>query len=261
MLITGSTPHRIVLFTFDDGPDPRSTPLLLDRLDAAEVKAVFFLVAARIAGKNPREREQAALAREIARRGHLLGGHTLDHATLPQLDDEGVLEQLTTSEAIFERALGGRPWLFRPPFGAHSQRIDQLLAERSYTTVLWNLGAGDFQVRSAEEVYQTWRKVLERREAEGDRGGIILLHDTYAWSVDAFQMIHAHLQARNCELLATSEELFDIVDDLRFFFVPRGDAEADAPAPPALVPEAELAQRQAALRARTARRCRTLPGI
>lgn len=259
LVMTGTTPHRIVLFTFDDGPDPRNTPLLLDRLDEAGVKAVFFLVASRIAATTPIEREQAAVAREIARRGHLIGGHTFDHVQLPLLTDEQVESQLARSDDIFERVLGGRPRLFRPPFGAHSQRIDQLVSLRNNTVVLWNLGTGDFLVRSADEVYQIWLKVFERREREnGDRGGIVLLHDTQAWSVDAFQMIMSHLMARNCEFVARGEELFDIVDDPRFFFVPRGDAVAEIEAPPALLSPEVLEQRQAVLRSITRQRCQSL---
>jgi peptidoglycan-N-acetylglucosamine deacetylase len=259
MIITGTTPHRLILFTFDDGPDPGTTPLLLDRLDDVGIKAVFFLVASRIAGATPRERHQATIAREIARRGHLIGGHTVDHVQMPLLDDAAAVSELAREAEIFERVFGSRPWLFRPPFGAHSQRIDQHLAARRYTTVLWNLGAGDFQVRTAEEVFRTWLKVLERREREyGDRGGIVLLHDTYPWSVDAFQMIVSHLMARNCELLDTDEELYDIVDDLDFFYVPRGDAPAEAEAPPVRVADALIAERQTRLRESTERRCKSL---
>jgi peptidoglycan/xylan/chitin deacetylase (PgdA/CDA1 family) len=258
-IITGSTPHRLILFTFDDGPDTRSTPLLLDRLDEAGVKAVFFLVASRIAGSTPIERRQANVAREIARRGHLIGGHTLDHVQLPLLDDDAVEHQLNESERIFSQVLGGKPWLFRPPFGAHSQRIDQHLAAHRYTPVLWNLGAGDFQVKTTEEVVDLWLKVFERRAREnGDRGGIILLHDTYGWSVDAFERIFAFLQARNCELLERHEELYDIVDDPTFFYVPRGDAAPETEALPAEPPPEVLAARQVALRDRTARRCKSL---
>jgi peptidoglycan-N-acetylglucosamine deacetylase len=259
MIITGTTPHRLILFTFDDGPDPATTPLLLDRLDDVGIKAVFFLVASRIAGATPIERHQATIAREIARRGHIVGGHTIDHVQMPLLDDAAALAQLSGTDEIFQRVFGSRPWLFRPPFGAHSQRIDQHLAARRYTMVLWNLGAGDFQVRTAEEVYRTWLKVLERREREfGDRGGIVLLHDTYPWSVDAFQMIVSHLMARNCELLDGDEELYDIVDDLDFFYVPRGDALAEAEAPAVRVSDALIAERQRRLRETTARRCKSL---
>jgi peptidoglycan/xylan/chitin deacetylase (PgdA/CDA1 family) len=258
-IITGSTPHRLILFTFDDGPDRRTTPLLLDRLDEAGVRAVFFLVASRMAGNTPSERQDTAVAREIIKRGHLVGNHTLEHAQLPLLDEAGALHQIVSAEQIFEKVYGARPWLFRPPFGAHSERIDTILASRGYTTVLWNLGSGDFQVRSADEVFEIWRKVFERREAEtGDRGGIILLHDTYAWSVDAFQRIVSHLRAKNCELLDKGEELYEFVDDPALFFVPRADGDASMEAPALTLAPDELEARQARLRETETLRCHLL---
>jgi len=255
-IISGSTPHRLILFTFDDGPDRRSTPLLLDRLDAAGVKAVFFLTANRIDGNNPAEREQAAIARDIVARGHMVASHTHDHKQMPLLSDGEAMEQLMTAQSVFERELGERPWLFRPPGGAHSPRIDAMVSKLHYTTMLWNLGAGDFQVRTGQDVYDTWRKVFERRARDhGDRGGIVLLHDTYAWSVDAFQMIMADLQERNCALFEAGEELYDVVDDPTLFFQPRVDAPAHAFAPRATPDPDVIEERQAALRTATAERC------
>ncbi|MDD9966480.1 MAG: polysaccharide deacetylase family protein [Myxococcales bacterium] len=255
-IIGGGTQHRLILFSFDDGPDRRHTPLLLDRLDAEGIRGVFFLTAARLAGRNLMERQQIAIAREIAARGHTIASHTLDHEQLPLLDDAAVRAQIVGAERVFERVFGRRPWLMRPPGGARSARVDRLIAERGYTTILWNLGAGDFQVRSAQEVVETWKKVFERREEQfGERGGIILLHDTHAWSVDAFQMIVAELWRRNCELLVQGDELYDIVNDPALFFEPRADAPATAFARPATLPPELLAQRQAAVRREAERRC------
>lgn len=260
-IIEGASPQRLILFSFDDGPDRRSTPLLLDRLDAVGVKAVFFLTAGRIAGRNPAEREQAALAREIVARGHIVGSHTVDHLQLPLLDDATALEQVIGAERIFRRVLGFRPTLIRPPGGAHSPRIDALLADRGYTSVFWNLGAGDFQVTTAGEVLETFRRVLDRRERENaEHGGIVLLHDTYAWSVDAFQLIYAELRARNCKLLESGEELYDIVSDLSLFHEPRAGAAASVAAAPAKLSRAQFEARQSQLRQDTAQRCSSTDG-
>lgn len=257
-IISGASYNRLILFSFDDGPDRRSTPLLLDRLDVEGVKAVFFLTASRIRGENVAERQQQAIAREIAARGHLVGSHTLDHAQLPLLDDDHVVGQLMGAQQVFEDVFGARPWLFRPPGGAHSPRVDRIISSFGYTTILWNLGSGDFQVRTPVDVLDTWQKVFERREKEnGERGGIILLHDTYARSVDAFQLILADLRTRNCELLKRGEELFDVVDDPRWFLEQATKNASATAAPVRLSPEA-LEVRQAPLRRRTAARCNGL---
>lgn len=256
LTITGATPHRLILFTFDDGPDRSTTPGLLDRLDAAGVHGVFFLSGRRIAGENQQQRDQQEIARDTVRRGHIVASHTVDHLPLPTLETSEVLAQMNGNEQIFERVFGARPWLFRPPFGVHTQRTDALFQNHGYTIMFWNLGTGDFQVRTAEEVHLTWSRVFERREREeGERGGIILLHDTHAWSVEAFTLIFDDLMARNCRLLEAGEELYDVVDDPALFFVPRGDAIAGVKGPPTVLPPEVLAARQARLRDATRARC------
>jgi peptidoglycan/xylan/chitin deacetylase (PgdA/CDA1 family) len=258
LIMTGATPHRLILFTFDDGPSRFTTPELLDRLDATGVRAIFFLTGSNLRGDNVAERMHQEIARDTVRRGHVVASHGYMHKQLPLLNTIDAMAELTQTEKIFEDVLGARPWLFRPPGGAHSARIDRLLASRGYTTVLWNIGAGDFQVRTAEDVHKTFRSVFERREAQGERGGIVLLHDTYAWSVEAYQLIVNDLLARNCELLDKGEELFDFVDDPSVFFQRRDRETASAVAAPAVLDPQLLELRQARLREDTDQRCRAL---
>jgi len=255
-VITGATSHRLILFTFDDGPDLKTTPRLLDELDAAGVHAVFFTVASRLMGHGVRQRAQAELLREIERRGHLIGHHTVHHRQLPLLSNAEIEAEVNDGQRAIERVLGHRPYLLRPPGGARSPRVDRLLAARGYTEMLWNLGTGDFQVRSADDVVRTFRRVLARREREnGERGGIVLMHDPHAWSVEAFPRIVAELRSKNCQLLERGEELYDIVDDPRFFFEARGEDDGTALAQPAEPTARVLAARQARLRRETRARC------
>lgn len=257
MIMRGATPHRLILFTFDDGPDRSTTPRLLDRLDAAGVRAVFFLTGSNLRGENVAERTNQAIARETVERGHWVASHGMYHRQLPLLSDGDALAEIADVERVFTRVLGGRPWLLRPPGGARSPRIDRLLAARGYTTVLWNLGAGDYQVHSAEDVHKTFRAVLERREAQGERGGIILLHDTYRWSIEAFQLIVNDLLARNCALLERGEELYDFADDPSLFWKQRGELGSSVEMAPVVLEPEELERRQARLREETAQRCGT----
>ncbi len=257
MVITGSTPHRMILFTFDDGPHHVYTKQVLDHLDHFGLKAVFFVTASRFdLPKRRRHRQHRAVLKEIVRRGHIVANHTVTHRQLPLLTDEEVRFELLRAESLIAGVTGERPWLLRPPGGARSDRIDHLVASRGYTSVLWNLGAGDFQVRTPEDVVRTWRRVFERREREhGDRGGIILLHDTHPWTAAAVPMIVSELRERNCELLANGEELYDVVDDLQFFFARRDTSAPTKQAPAAVIPPGVLALRQARIRAETEARC------
>jgi peptidoglycan/xylan/chitin deacetylase (PgdA/CDA1 family) len=246
LTISGGSKHRAILFTFDDGPSHRTTPRLLDILDDLGIKAVFFVKTESFGNANPWEREHAQIVRDIVRRGHTIGNHTETHRQLPLLRNAEIEAELALSERKIERAIGSPPRLIRPPGGALSKRVEQLLGENGYTSVMWALYGGDLEVRTTEDVVQTFFRVLERREQDtGDRGGILLMHDTQQHSIDAVPRLVSALQKRNCKLLTDGEELYDIVDDLGYFI-------------PGHEPDETLEERQEELRERTQRACNTV---
>ena len=256
MVMTGATPHRLLLLTFDDGPDLRTTPTVLDTLDEYGIKAVFFVNATRFDSDHPRERAQRELLKEILRRGHFLGNHTYHHPELTDLDYDGIRSELVKNEEYIFEATGGRPVLVRPPYGAFSPRVARTLAELGYTPMLWNLSTGDTMVRTADEVASTFLRVLHRQEREnGEYGGIVLMHDTHSWSVEGLPRILAGLRQRNCELAASGQELYDFADDPSVFFRYRGDASPETVAPPTRLDPAWLEARQSELRDETRLRC------
>ncbi|MEM9071243.1 MAG: polysaccharide deacetylase family protein [Myxococcota bacterium] len=218
--------HRMIHFTFDDGPRLDTTPALLDHLDEAGVRATFFVVARGFDGRNRVDRAKAELLRDVARRGHTIGAHTYDHSRLTSLGEEAIVDQLVRSEEIIERVLGDRPVLFRAPYGARDARVDQALADRGYTHVLWNITSADVSSRSADQVVSAFRDSLDRRERHPrGPGGIVLLHDTKPWVVEAFPQMINELRDRNCGLLEEEgEELWDVLDDASFFHQERGES-------------------------------------
>lgn len=255
--ITGSTPHRLVLFTFDDGPRAPYTQRLLDYLDEEGIRGIFFAT-----GRQLRGEEGAGLAREIARRGHMLATHTVHHrrdfAVLPY--DE-LLGEITGAQELLERAVGARPWLFRSPGGASAHRIDRAVAELGLTSVGYNQGGASWRMTETDEIVDEILAAFGRHERnQGDRGGIIAMHDTSGPHVDAFPRVVERLRRRNCELLEVpGEELYEMVSDLDDFFEARaGAAPGVNAAPPAIDPE-ELARRQARVRADAARWCAEHP--
>ncbi|MCA9607746.1 MAG: polysaccharide deacetylase family protein [Myxococcales bacterium] len=217
----GFIQHRIVHFTFDDGPRPSTTRRILADLDRYGIKATFFVVGRQLNG--PRHAEERELLREMAASGHTIGTHTWDHSNLTRLSDAEIEAELDQSEAVFEETFGARPWLIRPPYGAHNRHIDEILAERHYTEVLWNISGSDTVTRDPDEMLASFSQQLDfmERHPRGP-GGIILVHDTHEHTADAFPRMVEELRRRNCELLdQPGEELWDIADDPRIFFQPR----------------------------------------
>ena len=165
-------------------------------LDDLGIRAIFFVKSESFGNGNPWEREHAEIVREIVRRGHMVGNHTETHRQLPLLRNAEIQAELALSERKIEAAVGSKPRLIRPPGGALSQRVEQLLGERGYSSVLWALSGDDLEVSTPEEVVRIVFRVLRRREREtGDRGGILLLHDTKDQSLDAVpQLVYADHQ-------------------------------------------------------------------
>lgn len=256
-VITGVTGHRIIHFTFDDGPDPRTTPRLLDRLDAHGIKATFFYSASRFESRARRNAGVPELARQILSRGHSVGSHSVDHVRMGRLSPSDQRAQLDRNDALFQEVFGARPYLFRPPYGSRSSSLDMMLSERGYTTVMWNLGVADWVARPPEHILITWQRVLARADRNGERGGVVLLHDTHAWTADALDLIMADLAQRNCELMQDPHaELYDVVPTLRPFFQARAADDALATETTAVTLDAEaLRQRQTALREQARTRC------
>jgi peptidoglycan/xylan/chitin deacetylase (PgdA/CDA1 family) len=246
LTLDGSARRRILLFTFDDGPSRRTTPQLLHQLDELGIKAVFFVTSESFGNGNPWEREHAEIVRDIVRRGHMVGNHTETHRQLPLLRNAEIEAELRRSAGKIAWTIGRKPRLIRPPGGALSKRVEQILGEHEYTTVMWGLYPEDLEASTPEQVTRAFFRVLDRREQDtGQRGGIVLMHDTKPHSVAALPRIVAAIERRNCKLLERGEELYDIVDDLGYFI-------------PGYSTDQTLADRQAELAKRTARRCRTL---
>ncbi len=222
----GHTRHRMIHFTFDDGPRLDTTPILLRHLDEAGIKATFFVVGRQVEANTEVHRRKAALVREMIADGHTIAAHSYDHSSFTSLSDEEIEEQLLRTEKIFTEEFGARPWLFRPPYGRRDERTDAILASRGYTQLLWNITGRDISSRSAGEVVTAFRSSLNHREASRrGHGGIVLLHDTKRWVVDAFPYLLQELRRRNCGLLERDEEteLWDIVNDPRIFHQSRAD--------------------------------------
>jgi peptidoglycan/xylan/chitin deacetylase (PgdA/CDA1 family) len=151
-----------VALTFDDGPDPATTPVILDLLSAARCTATFFPIGANAAA-------HPALVRRICAEGHALGLHTQTHPyTYPLLPPARQRSELAANAAILTRLVGTAPRLFRPPMGISTPLVASAAA--GLVTVTWGVSGRD--TRTVDPA------AIRRRVGRGLRpGAIILLHD------------------------------------------------------------------------------------
>lgn len=125
------TSERLVALTFDDGPLPQWTPMVLDTLDRYEVPATFFLV-------GTRAREHAALLRGRLGR-HEVGNHSWAHHDLARLDARAAYDDLRRSHDTITEVTGSSPRLIRPPWGHLGGAALYAAARLNYRLVLWTL--------------------------------------------------------------------------------------------------------------------------
>jgi peptidoglycan/xylan/chitin deacetylase (PgdA/CDA1 family) len=166
------TSTRYVSLTFDDGPDPDTTPSVLRLLDKHHVRATFFFIGRYLDGPKKRAVAARKAAVDIESAGHIIGSHTHDHELLTTVAHTRVLDQIDEGIASIERTTGKRPELFRPPYGQLDAFGEQAIAERHLGLVLWSVEAGDMQEADEEAMFN---HLIGQLDFSG--GGLVLLHD------------------------------------------------------------------------------------
>ena len=153
-----------VCLTFDDGPHPEHTPVLLDRLEELRIVATFFVVGER-AAKHP------DLVRRMVDEGHSVGHHSYTHGAPERTSALELTAEIRRSMRLLEQITGEVPTLFRPPIGKLSPlKLAALWAHRQ-AVVLWSADPRDFLPDNADGV----RRFFEENPPRG--GEIVLLHD------------------------------------------------------------------------------------
>lgn len=163
----GKSGHDIYL-TFDDGPIPEATPWVLDTLDRYGVKATFFMV-----GDNAKRYPE--LAREVARRGHRVGNHTMHHLQGVKVTTRTYLRDVTEAQAHIcpedRPVTDTRKPLFRPPHGWLRPRQARAL-RKHYRVVMYDLVTRDYSRRL------TAGQVLDNVKRYARPGAIVVFHDS-----------------------------------------------------------------------------------
>jgi peptidoglycan/xylan/chitin deacetylase (PgdA/CDA1 family) len=152
-----------VALTFDDGPDPESTPNLLALLAQFDVPATFYVT-------GQRAEQFPHLIREIVACGHTIGNHTYSHDNFIMFKTEEALKQeIKKAQEVLQR-LGLYPYTFRPPVGVTSPKLNNVLMALKMYVVNFSRRAGD---RGNRQVTYLSQKIIKKLRP----GDIIMLHD------------------------------------------------------------------------------------
>ncbi len=163
IIYRGVRGKKAVALTFDDGPDPLTTPLLLDLLEKRGVNATFFVV-----GENAAAHPE--LIHRIIQKGHLLGNHSFRHSTRIFFQKvDAVVKDIEATQHVLKKQ-GVEPLVYRPPVGIVSPRLQPALVKTGMALVNFSNRPMDGGNR---RLHNLSKRVLERLQ-DGD---IVLLHD------------------------------------------------------------------------------------
>lgn len=195
---TGTLGGRISL-TFDDGPNARTTPEVLDTLQKYNLKATFFVLGRQV-------KENPELVRRIVKEGHTLGNHTYDHADLSTLSANQMRRELQSTQKAVDDALGYHyPMaIMRPPYGdPYIGGTDSLPAfrriarEQKLFPIMWTVDPSDY-LRGGNPkglIRAVVRKdKADQKVRQGKRDEILLLHDSHRQTANALPEIIDYYQ-------------------------------------------------------------------
>jgi cellulose synthase/poly-beta-1,6-N-acetylglucosamine synthase-like glycosyltransferase/peptidoglycan/xylan/chitin deacetylase (PgdA/CDA1 family)/spore germination protein YaaH len=166
----GKPKKKEIVLTFDDGPDPKYTPQILDILDKNHIKGAFFIV-----GENAELHPE--LIDRMFKEGHEIGSHTFTHPNIASTTPFQTKMELNANQRLFEEITGHSMNLFRPPYEADAEpstRSELLPIIRAqdmgYTMVGELIDPNDWKKPSSNEIVKRVLKQLPN-------GNVILLHD------------------------------------------------------------------------------------
>lgn len=188
------TSEKVIAITFDDGPHGVNTPRLLDMLKKRNIKATFYVV-----GNMVKNSYGPGLPRRMVAEGHEIGNHTVTHDTLSKMSNDGLRKELREAHDMIAEVTGVEPRSMRPPGGAiKNEQKKLMLKEFGYPTILWSVDPEDWKRPGAS--------VVASRLLNGAApGGILLVHDLHAPTVDAMPATLDGLLAKGYKFVTVTE--------------------------------------------------------
>ena len=173
-----------IAITFEDGPHPLYTPLILDTLSSRNTEATFFLMGIRA-------KEYDELTHRIFDEGHLIGSHTWSHPQLTRLNADALQNQMALASTSITEITGFTPFLYRPPYGIYNESV---LTTGDMPAILWSIDPQDL-------IYKDSAYITNYVLDHAFDGAIILLRDTNPYTTQSLGNIIDGLEDKGFEIV------------------------------------------------------------
>ncbi len=196
----GDTNEKKIYLTFDEGYENGHTADILDTLKKNKVKAAFFITGDYI------DREPD-LVKRMAEEGHIIGNHTENHPSLPELSEKEIEDEINTLSDKVEKLCGVKMKYVRPPKGEYSEKVLAKLSNMGYKTVFWSFAYMDWDVT----VNRGGKYAFDMINPYLDEGAVFLLHAVSADNADGLDLFIKNAIAEGYEFCSLDEIKTDFV--------------------------------------------------
>lgn len=170
---------KLIAFTFDDGPHPKNTKIIMDELEKYNGRGTFFML-----GKNAEAYPD--IVKEVYQRGHEVANHSWDHSMRIAANRTDLMSKAEVSEEVYKpndavfKAAGYEPKYFRPPYGAIKQNLDAVCG---LDMVMWDIDSEDWKNHDAEKM----SSIIKKHALVGYE--VVLMHDIHDDTVEGVKKI------------------------------------------------------------------------
>ena len=174
----GNNENKFVYLTFDLGYEAGYTGKILDILKENNVPAVFFVTAHYV---NTAEE----LVRRMINEGHIVGNHTKNHFSMPNLTEDQIKNELNDLNLMVYQKFGYEMKYMRPPKGEYSERSLNIVNKLGYIPVMWSFAYADWDEKKQPTCEEGINKIIENVH----NGEIMLLHATSKTNMEILEIV------------------------------------------------------------------------
>ena len=198
---------KTVALTFDDGPHPRYTEEIAALLRKYGIRAAFFEVGQNLGTVGADGKiallKNATISKRLADAGHMVANHTYSHRVLAKLSEADRTREIESTSSLLEKALGQKPALFRPPYGARNRTVLAQITHEGLENIMWTIDSQDWADPIPESIAM---RVIH--QLDESHKGIILFHDIHKQSILALPLVVDELNRQGYTFLAYNDGKF-----------------------------------------------------